>query len=41
MKDVRWIDELKLRGDYGVTGNQDFDNYKSLDLYSGYGYYLP
>ncbi|HEY1164833.1 MAG TPA: TonB-dependent receptor, partial [Chitinophaga sp.] len=39
MKDVTWVDELKLRGDYGVTGNQDFDNYKSLDLYNGYGYY--
>jgi len=39
MKNVRWVDELKLRGDYGVTGNQDFGNYLSLDLYNGYGYY--
>lgn len=35
-----WVNELKLRADYGVTGNQDFDNYRSLDTYSGYGYYL-
>ncbi len=35
-----WLNELKLRADYGVTGNQDFDNYRSLDTYSGYGYYL-
>lgn len=35
-----WLNELKLRADYGVTGNQDFGNYLSLDTYSGYGYYL-
>ena len=34
-----WIDELKLRGDYGATGNQDFGSYLSLDTYTGYGYY--
>ncbi|WP_447640260.1 MULTISPECIES: SusC/RagA family TonB-linked outer membrane protein [Chitinophagaceae] len=34
-----WIDELKIRGDYGETGNQDFGSYLSLDTYSGYGYY--
>ena len=26
MKDITWIDDLKIRGDYGVTGNQDFGN---------------
>ena len=31
---------LKLRADYGETGNQDFGNYLSLDTYSGYGYYV-
>lgn len=36
---IAWINELKLRGDYGETGNQDFGNYLSLDTYSGYGYY--
>jgi hypothetical protein len=30
MSDLKWIDDLKLRVGYGVTGNQDFDNYKSL-----------
>jgi TonB-linked SusC/RagA family outer membrane protein len=39
LKDVSWLNELKLRADYGVTGNQDFDNYRSLDTYGGYGYY--
>lgn len=30
MSDTKWINDLKLRVGYGVTGNQDFDNYKSL-----------
>lgn len=34
-----WLNELKLRADYGETGNQDFGNYLSLDTYSGYGYF--
>lgn len=34
-----WLNDLKLRADYGVTGNQDFDSYKSLLLYGGYGYF--
>lgn len=37
MKDVEWIDDLKLRADLGVTGNQDFDPYLSLATYGGYG----
>lgn len=36
---LSWIDELKLRADYGITGNQDFGNYLSLLLYGGYGYF--
>ncbi|WP_374950716.1 SusC/RagA family TonB-linked outer membrane protein [Mucilaginibacter sp.] len=36
---VPWINELKLRADYGVTGNQDFGNYLSLLLYGGAGYF--
>ena len=36
---VPWVDELKLRADFGVTGNQDFDNYRSLLLYAGAGYF--
>ncbi|RDC56977.1 SusC/RagA family TonB-linked outer membrane protein [Pedobacter chinensis] len=34
-----WINELKLRTDYGITGNQDFGNYLSLLLYGGAGYF--
>lgn len=34
MKDIDWISELKLRAGFGVTGNQDFSNYKSLMLMS-------
>lgn len=30
LSDVKWINDLKLRAGYGVTGNQDFSNYKSL-----------
>ncbi|MDR2811472.1 MAG: SusC/RagA family TonB-linked outer membrane protein [Tannerellaceae bacterium] len=37
MKDISWINELKVRGDYGVTGNQNFDNYRSLATMSGAG----
>lgn len=40
MDGIDWIDDLKLRGDYGVTGNQNFGNYLSLSTYGGYGYYL-
>ncbi|NBB27537.1 SusC/RagA family TonB-linked outer membrane protein [Cellulophaga sp. BC115SP] len=39
MKGVSWLNELKLRADYGETGNQDFGNYLSLDTYGSYGYY--
>lgn len=34
MRDIDWISELKLRAGFGVTGNQDFSNYKSLMLMS-------
>jgi len=40
MAGATWLNDLKLRADYGVTGNQDFGNYLSLDTYQGYGYYL-
>ena len=30
MNNVSWVNDLKLRFGYGVTGNQDFDNYQSL-----------
>ena len=40
MKDIEWIDDLKLRADYGVTGNQDFGSYLSLNTMTGFGYYF-
>lgn len=33
-----WLNELKIRGDYGETGNQDFDSYRSLSTMTGFGY---
>lgn len=30
MKGIKWLDDLKLRAGYGVTGNQDIANYQSL-----------
>lgn len=38
MANVSWINDLKLRGDFGVTGNQNIPNYKSLALYTTYGH---
>ena len=32
MEDVNWIDDLKFRVGYGVTGNQSFSPYRSLIL---------
>lgn len=32
LQDVSWIDDLKLRAGYGVTGNQEIGNYRSLLL---------
>ncbi len=40
MKDIAWINDLKIRADYGVTGNQDFGSYISLNTMSGFGYYF-
>lgn len=37
MKDITWIDNLKIRADLGVTGNQEFGSYLSLATYGGYG----
>lgn len=30
MKNIGWIDEMKLRAGFGMTGNQDFSNYQSI-----------
>ncbi len=40
MQDIDWINDLKIRADYGVTGNQDFGSYLSLNTMSGFGYYF-
>lgn len=40
MEDFNWINDLKIRGDYGVTGNQDFGSYNSLSTMTGFGYYF-
>lgn len=39
MKGLSWLNDLKLRADYGVTGNQDFGSYLSLNTMNGFGYY--
>lgn len=38
MQGITWINDLKIRGDYGETGNQDFGSYMSLATMSGAGY---
>jgi TonB-linked SusC/RagA family outer membrane protein len=40
MENISWLNELKLRVGYGVTGNQDFENYKSLILLEKAGKFL-
>jgi len=39
MEGLKWINDLKLRADYGVTGNQNFDSYLSLNTMTGFGDY--
>ena len=40
MQDVNWVNDLKLRVGYGVTGNQaGLDPYKTLELYGASGQY--
>ncbi len=40
MKDTKWVNDLKLRVGYGITGNQDgLQPYKSLDVYTASGTY--
>lgn len=40
MKDNKLFEQLKLRAGYGVTGNQDFESYRSLTLLGTGGAYL-
>lgn len=37
MRDIKWINDLKLRADYGLTGNQNFGSYLSLATMGGFG----
>jgi TonB-linked SusC/RagA family outer membrane protein len=39
LKKVKFLNELKLRASYGVTGNSDIDNFASLSLFGGTGAY--
>ena len=39
MQDIPWLTDLKLRYDFGVTGNQNFGNYQSLATYKAFGHY--
>ena len=40
MKDINWVNDLKLRVGYGVTGNQTgLDPYRTLELYGMKGIY--
>ncbi|MDR1347254.1 MAG: TonB-dependent receptor [Prevotellaceae bacterium] len=32
MEDVKWVNEIKLRAGFGVTGNQEIGNYQSLAI---------
>lgn len=36
LKEVDWIDMLKIRGSYGLTGNQNFNPYQAKATYSFY-----
>ena len=32
LKDAKWLNELKLRAGFGITGNQEIGNYRSLSI---------
>ena len=40
MKDIEWLNDLKIRADYGETGNQDLGSYLSMNTMTGCGYYF-
>lgn len=39
LKDVKWLNQLKLRVSYGVTGNQSIDPYSTFSMYGSDGNY--
>jgi TonB-linked SusC/RagA family outer membrane protein len=38
LKELDWLSNLKIRGSYGKTGNQNIDNYKSLAMLGNMNY---
>ena len=38
LKNVKWINDIKFRGSYGLTGNQNIGNQMYRTLYSPYSY---
>ncbi|MCE7055636.1 SusC/RagA family TonB-linked outer membrane protein [Algoriphagus sp. AGSA1] len=40
LQDVTWLDNLRVRGSYGVTGNSDIENFASRTLVGSSGQYL-
>lgn len=38
--EISWLSSLKLRADYGVTGNQNFADYQAFETYTSYDYSL-
>src|SRR3546814_13235637 len=40
MQDLPWLSDLKLRGSWGVTGNNDIGNYRSLSILNPANYIL-
>ncbi len=39
MADIDWLDQLKIRASYGVTGNSEIGNFGSRSLFGGSGTY--
>ena len=39
MKDVEWLNQLKVRVSYGVTGNQSINPYSTFSMYGGGTYH--
>ncbi|QEC54162.1 TonB-dependent receptor [Anseongella ginsenosidimutans] len=40
MENAAWVSDLKLRGSWGVTGNNDIGNYRSLSILNASNYVL-
>jgi iron complex outermembrane receptor protein len=39
LEEASFLDDLKIRASYGVTGNQAIDSYKAIALYGSSGFY--